>query len=243
MTNALVTLTEIKWTFEHENMLAGLIVLSTVGPNQKIKIKNASTLHIKVENRYFFVGIRRFWTGDGSKPSADIIGEIMQKSISFLSICFENPTAVQNSTISAKYLEVKKHYAPAIIGICHLKNLYASPDENDLKVAQNLTEKINGYISPLFVLAEKEEALKLPKASVPIDPAMASTTMTQVMISNVAIPIIAGACSSVSLIGTAMSFRNILWDLITLDRNQEYAVLTVVHAGLRFLNMTGMRPA
>jgi hypothetical protein len=243
MANPIGSSSELKWTAEQDHLLSALQVLSTIQPKEKIRIINAPTFSIAIETRYWF---RRSWSQDGCKPTIDLISKVMQKCLSFSSIALQNPPKDEKANI--KHLELKKLYLPAIIGICHLRDLYASKEENELEQAKDLTEKINGYIASLYRICEDDEKLceddekLMPQAVVPIDPSSIPPSLTTKLAVNVALPILASACSSVSMIGTVMSFRGIIWELITMDTKAQYAGLKLLYSGLRILNLSAFRP-
>lgn len=234
-----------KWTKEQDNLVAALKVLSEIQPNNKLMV-NTST-QIAIENRWAEC-IRRYFSGDSCKATAAAIDTITRKSLSFTSLAkiylekktqqTENPLNEEDLKLQEKTQEMKQLLVGAMGGIKHLSNLYGSPKEGELKISEELDERINGsFQSNIFDAKDKE---LLPQPQTPVDSNQEAFSATNFIIEN------AGNISSVghtviAAVGFATAATKLTCDVISITSSNGKLPMKVLSAILSFINISGAK--
>lgn len=206
MTNSVDTRSPAR--IEYDNLVDSLTVLSKVKQGNKVSkiriIEGHSTLKIALEDRPFEKACRAA-SGDGCKPTRDIIDKIMTRGCNY---AVETKKSIQKAEqlklkephkytqeneknekiIKNRYHDFKLLLVRALHGMSDIRDLYWSNDEGEIVVGNELTEKIDLYYRDIFRMFDATEKPRMPdlekvKAIPPTTPTI--QVITQAAISTI----------------------------------------------------------
>ena len=203
----------ISWTEKHEDLIRASQVLADLKPGQKIRIIDSDRFQIAVEERYWF---QRKLSGDGCLPTVNIVCKIIEE-------CFYLSSMIKDSSdekLCEKRASLKKLYPNALQGMNYIAVLYGSDKEKEFEAAHELAKKIHTYDSAARHIMGPE-ASKVPSPTVPCEIPQDQRSLPHKVIVEVALPILAVACSLAEYYGTCSTVYGFVAKAITFDRNEK----------------------
>jgi hypothetical protein len=201
------------WTEKHEDLIRASQVLADLKPGQKIRIIDPDRFQIAVEERYWF---QRKLSGDGCLPTVNIVCKIIEE-------CFYLSSTIKDSAdekTCEKHASLKNLYPNALQGLNFIAVLYGSEKEKEFEVAHALAKKIHTYDSAARHILGPE-ASKVPSPTVPCEIPEDQRSLPHKVIVEVALPILAVACSLAECYGTFSTAYGFVAKAIAFDRKEK----------------------
>lgn len=198
------------------NLENALTTLAGLPPNTKIHIIDREKLQIVPETRY---GITRalwgWWSGDGCKPTMDLICQIMDECISFASLIDES----SDKNLRERKERLKKLLPPALQSMGQIRELYSSPKEKEYEAAHQFAIKINVYVTGVSHLVGDVNRELIPAPTQPGEIPHVLHAIPTKLIAGVALPVIfcvggtvafaSKALTIITFVGEVADFANI----------------------------------
>ncbi|WP_068467771.1 hypothetical protein [Candidatus Protochlamydia phocaeensis] len=144
-----------RWFEEQDKLFSALTILSKLEPHQKIRILNADHYQIEPDERS---GFWRYWSGDGWLPTLNLICRIFERSLAHTYQAMQwTQQKVGQKEAATKMNEIIKRFNAlfplSLQKFERLRDLYASPKENDSQASKEFTDKISVYTLALLSVA------------------------------------------------------------------------------------------
>ncbi len=137
----------LEWTDTQTKWLKALNVVVSIQPHDKLHIPKEDPYNCEIDKRTWeakrtWQAYERFKSEDGCQRTIDFVTTLMLECLDFSKRVHDNPRKVNAKTLQ-KCREMEQIYARAFQGMIHLRELYASPEEGEYKIANNLARTIN----------------------------------------------------------------------------------------------------
>lgn len=160
----------------------------------------------------------------------EIICQIMEKCLSLSARIKDSPD------LKDKHDIIKKLYPGALLGMCSICDLYASPKEKEYLAANNLDTKINGYILSVLHLHSNEDCSRVPAPREPCTIPQTTPSLPYRAITSIALPIISSACTLVACYSTTTSAIRFVSELAAYDENNRLSRFRLLFQALKLIN-------